>query len=290
MIFGTFYRLNWPAPHVPAQLLRDDRSYVRIENCQPQLTAGDVTVEHVGLQARITPVHVTHQLPRGNYLSLQSNLSSDAGSGAVLAAKVRHAGLAATLELQWPGIIERCVWENVLQTPDVFHLAKEGPLRFCAPIQASAAEIQDRYLDDRRRADALPSETQARFELASRWYMRGVDAESPVDRFLCFFIALEVFPSLKRTDVVRAVTELVQREVAPGIDYATVKERIGIGQIVGIRGDIVHLGLAVVDVTRNADFALRLQQLEAIARVCMRILVGMPPGPALEQYLKGPSP
>jgi hypothetical protein len=286
MIFGTFYRLNWAAPREPAQLLRDEQSYVRAENCQPRLLSGDVAVEYVGTQAEIAPVHVVSELARGNYLSLQTKLPRDAGGGAVLAAKARHAGLAASLELRWPGIVERCVWEAILQTPGVFHLATDGPRRFHAPIAASVADLQSGYVDARRATEALPPERRSRFELASRWYMRGVDADSPIDRFLFLFIALEVYPATDTTDVVRAVTELVNREVAPSLSSADVKERIGIGRIFGIRSDIVHFGLAVVDVTRSPDFDRRLQQLEAIAQVCMRVLAGMPPGTALDGFLK----
>ena len=96
--------------------------------------SGDVVVERAGLQSRIEPVHVVSTLPRNDYLSMQTKLARDAGSGAVLAAKAKHAAYAATLELRWPGILDRCVWENILQSGDVTHIAKDGPMRFRAPI------------------------------------------------------------------------------------------------------------------------------------------------------------
>ena len=104
------------------------------------------------------------------------------------------------------------------------------------------------------------------------------------------FIALEVFPAMNTTDVVRPVTELIQRHVAPAASYPDIKERIGIGRIFGTRSEIVHNGLAVVDITRSPDFDRRLEQLEAIARVCMRVLGGMPAGTALDRFLTPETP
>jgi len=91
---------------------------------------------------------------------------------------------------------------------------------------------------------------------------------------------------MKKHDMVRAVTDLVQRAIAPTAPYAHVKEQIGIGHIVGIRANIVHDGMAVIDVTRSPEFDLRLRQLEAIARVCMRTLLGLSPGTALDPFLQ----
>jgi len=73
-----------------------------------------------------------------------------------------------------------------------------------------------------------------------RWWEKGVREENAIDRFLAYWIALEVLVEGQGDALVKKVTnQLIS--ITPKVVRMTLKKKIG--QIYGVRGKIVHYGV-----------------------------------------------
>jgi hypothetical protein len=53
----------------------------------------------------------------------------------------------------------------------------------------------------------MTDKSEDRFRLSSRWFQKGRDEESMVDRFISWYISLEVYPSQGSTKVTENVRD-----------------------------------------------------------------------------------
>lgn len=194
------------------------------------------------------------------------------------------AEVVGAVALENPGLLGETVFEGVVVVNHQVIHQPNGPVRLATPTQlnpeAFSATLR-RALDDVGR---LGLEDRERFRLASRWYVRGLEALNPVDKFLHWYIALEVYPAMGG-DVVKSIQNLLHEKVYPGVDKGKLKERLQLGTICNLRGDIVHKGLAIVDLPSSPRFDQAMQRLEALVPVCIRLLTGLPPGTDLDRWV-----
>lgn len=141
--------------------------------------------------------------------------------------------------------------------------------------------------DGRRTTTIVETGRSGAFSSRFTMVRRGCETLNSIDRFLFGFIALEVYPAGGDSDVPKHVRNLIQSRVYPTIDPGTVKERIGIGPIAGLRGRIVHDGISSIPEGERDGFDQRLRQLSALVRTCLRILTGAEPGSHLDPWVIG---
>src|SRR5256885_957398 len=120
----------------------------------------------------------------------------------------------------------------------------------------------------RHLCNVVDSETRARFQLASRWFRKGIDAGNRLDQFIAWWVVLEIFPG-EGDHVVEKARDLIAGRY-PDIPKAEVKKRLGLGEICGWRVDVLHYGEMALTPERLGDFAMRHHQLEIVVRACLR--------------------
>jgi hypothetical protein len=286
-VFATIHQLNWTAPAEPRVLERATGYQVMVWHYAPHFMECVPIVQTGSGFASITVGTQAHQLPEASYLVVEQAV--DIGMSRFEAA-VRAAEVVGILELRFPQIVGRRVFEGLIQTPGSFVLMPEGVLQLVGRPGETPEEIETGLSAARRSTESLETPTRDRFRLAMRWYGRALDSINPVDRFLFLFTCLEIFPTpAGDSDVARAVTDFIRTRIAPTMVRGVVKERLRIGRIVEQRGKIVHDGLAYVDTMTDPSFRELLQRLEAITAVCMRGLAGLPLGTSVDAFLEQPA-
>lgn len=193
--------------------------------------------------------------------------------------------VVGALALSHPGLIGPNIFEGVLAEPGHITLLPEEPMTLSTPVAIDPSVLSHGIQNQITAISRLQTSLRDRFRLAARWFLRGHEAQNPVDKFLFWYISLEVFPSQENTDVVRAVRDLLSSRVYSRIDPGALKERLAIGRISGLRARIVHDGLSHVYIPHEPEFADALLKLEAIATVSLRLLVGLPPGSDLDHWV-----
>jgi hypothetical protein len=186
--------------------------------------------------------------------------------------------LVASMMLIHPWLIGEKIFEGPVSDDTEFTYMADGPFSLATPQEIDPAELSTSMKERFDTLQSLEPSQRSRFGLSSRWFLRRCEAQNPVDKLLFWFISLEIFPSEGKMDVVRAVRNLIHQNLYPDIAPGVISERIGIGRIHGLRSEIVHEGLSHVDLPNDRKFDLALNKLEAICRVCLRILAGLPPG------------
>ncbi|MDZ4165588.1 MAG: hypothetical protein U1C55_10730 [Smithellaceae bacterium] len=201
-------------------------------------------------------------------------------------AALATAQVAALILLSHPGLIAEKVFDGVVSDPQNVTFHPEGPLTISTPHMLDPVELSASVQERLALVDTFDETKQSRFRLSSRWFLRGHEAKKPVDRFLYWFIALEVYPAEGRTKVVSAVRNLLVATVYPDVSPGLLSERLSIGRIHGIRSRIVHEGLSHVDLPLDPEFHQALDKLGAISAVCLRVLAGLSPGDDLDRWVR----
>lgn len=125
----------------------------------------------------------------------------------------------------------------------------------------------------------LPQEARNRIELALRWYHRGLAEKFPNDKFLLFWISLEILAMTDTTDIERAA-EYIRTKLFPQLSTTEIKERLQLGPLFGCRSDIVHKGLAAMEHWDDR----RIQLVRNLVRELLRADVGLPYAGGLAAY------
>jgi len=133
--------------------------------------------------------------------------------------------------------------------------------------------------------DQLSPEDRERYQLVARWFRKGHEMESPIDRFISWYTALEVYPSMNTTNIPKAVCELLKNKVYPKLEESEIKTRLSLNDIRGRRCSIIHGGKAFLRAKEEQNFLDLLEKLRAISATCLRILAGLSPGQDLDKYM-----
>jgi hypothetical protein len=199
----------------------------------------------------------------------------------------RFARAVVALDLEFPGIVQDKLFEAAVATRATpLFIAPEEGLDLGGHEGYEHTEVADRLRMRADEATTVPESDVARLTLASRWFRRANDAKNIIDRVLFYYMVLEVYPSVKGTDVPGDVSRFLAERVYPSLSASEVKTRLNLGPICWFRGQIVHEGKASVgsfeEWQKVNDYA---QRLRATARTCLRVLAGLSSGLELDQYI-----
>jgi hypothetical protein len=226
------------------------------------------------------------ELPRGSYVLIQIEVDGMDLASARSMAALRVAEAACVFDLCYSGLIPEKLYEGPVDEPGTFLSVQEGSSRLTARPDEDPEDVAERIAGDFASLGALSQEDRGRFRLAARWFRRGQDAINPVDRLLFFWTVVEIYPSMGKLKVANEVSNLLRAKLYQNLSSQQLKEKTKIGQIEGLRGDIVHQGIAFVQPQEEEKILDYVDRLETIAATCLRILAGMAPGDDLDKYVK----
>jgi len=225
------------------------------------------------------------EFPRGSYLIVATRKDTTSGS-AWNAAKDRIAQLVAVLDLEFPGLAHEKVYEGLMLTPATpMHVTWEEGFQFSPRRSYAPSDVATSLQACADRVQALSTQDSARFTLAARWFQRATDATNSIDRILFYYTVLEIYPTLGDVDVPNIVARFLSDRVLAGLSAKDVKARLNLGRICGFRAEIVHGGKASVTSDERATVSDHVERLQAIARTCLRVLAGLPPGSDLQRFV-----
>lgn len=152
--------------------------------------------------------------------------------------------------------------------------------------EALLPEIQfdDESVEQIRRAIAhlqmMPANERSKRELALRWFWKALHEQDDVDKFLSYWIALEIFPMAgahKPKLIAKFLADKLPGDFPPG----DIERKLKIGQLFQIRGQIVKDGLR----SFPALFRGFITVVYEITREVLRLSTHEPPSGALDKYL-----
>ena len=246
--------MNLAPPPDEVRLLESDGLLVTLIPGPFEFAAAVPVVQQTAASVSVVAGVEPHRVSPGCYL-VASVLSAAEGPPprrADMALPI--AELVASLELEHPLLIGEKIFEGALAEPGHLVIFPEGPLPLATPHTLAPHELADAVAAGHRvlsgHAGRATPEVPARGALV----VRGHQARNPVDKFLYYFIALEVFPAMGSRQVANKVSDLLASCVYPTVDAKLIKQRTRVGRIEGLRAKIVHEGLALVDLPTDPQF------------------------------------
>jgi hypothetical protein len=254
---------------------------------------GGIQTAYHGSSASGVMANASYTFPAegGPYLVFRTLFKEEGrlGQGRI-EAMMNVAEARAILELQYPGLIREHVYAGV-DAPNVFSI--EGSMRLVAGPPLDIGIAQSTIAHSFERVSQLgstddASTDRARFRLAARWYSRGLNATSDVDRLFYFWTSLEVHPTQGEQKVPLLVTQYLKQQLRLTLPDAEITARLcltGRASITALRGELIHKGTSrlMLEEPDLASYSLRC--LEIIAATCLKLLAGMDPGDELRPYL-----
>ena len=132
----------------------------------------------------------------------------------------------------------------------------------------------------------MTDKSEDRFRLSSRWFQKGRDEKSMVDRFISWYISLEVYPSQGSTKVTENVRDFLAEEVLDNKNPSEVKKALNLGRITGLRSKIVHNGLSQMSEAEPDNPGEFLEIVESIVRVSLKSQLGLDYGGELDEWIE----
>ncbi len=226
------------------------------------------------------------RLPEDSYVIFDLECSGALMRESSVEASLRIGEWVSLFDIRYPGILSNKLFEGFIEAPGSVVFMPPGPLRLTAQPELSHLQVTREVVEDMTRLTEQPSGMRERFRLAARWFRRGLDTLDSIDKYLSWWTVLEIYPGEGDTDVVGKTRDLLHQRVYPELTPEEVKTRTLIGQLAGLRGDIIHQGKAFVSDTELDEFSDKLDRLEAIAKTCIRILAGQQPGDDLDKWVR----
>lgn len=269
------FRLNAPDPPSPLVLPQTDRCRIEIRPGPLAFSISVPITKFTGDSAFATIGIEEKRLPEGVYLLIEV-LSQD-GAGIPGDPSNRPAGIAEVItavELAAPNLVVEKAYEGIINRPDAIGLASDGPMVLSArgptDLTQSAPLISEILL----KVQALPPDRRDRFQLASRWFRRGIEARNLIDKFLHWYIALEVYPCEGKQDVPGGLRDYLKAHFFPEEDPGALSTAFNLGRIAGFRADIVHNGKANVPLNETPRISGYLRTLEVLVRASLGEMLG----------------
>ncbi len=284
--YAAIYRANLVPPPAQVRIYESPDFFVTLIPGPFAFRYSVPQYRHTSGSTSVTFGAATQAVGEGCYLAISHLFELGASPAARAQAALPLAELVTTIAIAHPGLLAEKIYEGVLEPPGMQTFFPEGPLTISSPLTLAPTTLTATLGTHTSSVRNLGRTCRGRIQLASRWYLRGCDARNPVDRLLFWFIALEVFPAAGTADVTAAVRDMLHTHVYPDLSARVVKERCGIGRITGLRALVVHDGLSYIDLPADPSFEASLEQLEAIVTVSLRLLLGLPPGNALDRWLR----
>jgi hypothetical protein len=281
--FIGIFRLNCTPPEEKLVSIFDDKDeHVGILHSPLDFSEAVPVFEHSGNSSFMTMGVETRRFPPGTYLVIHTPYDSRSVAGA---ASLRVAEVAAAFELTFPRLITRKVYEGVPVAENVTVMYSEGGQTVSTGRDETPEKIGESMKPRVEKLSDLSEERRNRFRLASRWFWRGFDASNPIDKLLYWYIVLEIYPAQQDTDVKRALRKFVHMYY-PDLEGDQISERLQLGRIVSLRGDIVHNGQAFVPTDEYQAFFGHLRRVESLARLALSDLMSASASGILDEWLR----
>lgn len=278
------YRLRSSPPAQPTSLRAEDGREISLLRGPFSLARGVHIPIHSDGGSGYTMGLEEHPIPEGAYLGFASPFAPFGTSPTHHDAILSNTEMAALTELHFPHLLAEKVFDDVPSTLTSVFIGGESPLRVIGRPPVPIHELTGALANSLEKLGRMDPQDRQRFRLASRWFRRGVEAPNDVDGFLYCYIALEVFPATGDVDVPARVRDFLHARLYQQHPPSTVKERLRLGQIAGLRARIVHDGLAFIGEGDQAFIELA-ACLQAIVRVCLRLHLTLSPGDDLDRWL-----
>lgn len=288
-ILLVIYKLNCPPPKYVLALVKDNRRHVwitydsiKFETSQmvPTFSDGTTRAELRGFK---------HELPVETYLIIELQFESPPPmmpyEGRAVAS-AEAAAIAAAVEATEPHVLLEKVVEEVPNSPGRQVSSNVGPMKFTSRPPTAPEQMSTTFKTAIERVAQMTDEERSVFAICARWYWKGYETLNEVDRFLSWYIVLEIFPARETTDVTNRVAHFVTNEFHPDSDRQTVKKRLRLGRVTGLRGDIVHSGITLIGSGKVKEVTELMEILEALVRAILRYLSGETYDGTLDKWMR----
>jgi len=235
-------------------------------------------------------IKMSISLPKATYLVIINKVprSSETDLDAYRTkAKLRSSVIVSYFDLEYNNLIEKKVHEGfILLGEDTFVLSEEKPIKLYAREYPSIGKIKEKINKINENAIKLSTEDSERFQLASRWFRRGYETDNYIDNLLFWTITLEIFPCKGNMKFVNNVSSYLANVYKKNeANKRMIKKKLKLKEIYKLRSKIVHAGKIYLNKEEEESISNYLEILENICVVCLRTLIGLPPGKYLDQYL-----
>jgi hypothetical protein len=281
--YVAIYRASYLSLDSPLVVAEVDGCRVILEPRPISFSYTTPNIRQVPEGAVANPHPVTVSLPPDSYIVIEFMVNLDSSHSRRVAG-LRVGEMVGLVELRLPGFLIEKVYQGAVNTPNSMTLWQEGPVRVVGRSILDGPTIAATLGDGLIALNGLDAGSRERFQLASRWFARGVEALNQIDKLISFWTVLEIYPGEGTTDIPRATSKLLANALPGAPSRLRVKAKLGLGPIFGLRSRVVHEGKAFVD-ENETDFGHRLDVLQATAATCLRILARLEPGHDLDPYL-----
>lgn len=279
--FVSIFQLNQVAPTEPVPILQRDL-------LEAVLHPGPIAFRQTTFIPRHSPPSVVSEqvstqrfFKPGSYLLIHQYLPSNPDPSDAPRASIRADSIAALFETRFQGIVITRAFEGVIDPPNAWVWHPMHPMTMTARPATSPEEVATSIGQDLGKIEALDPEERARFQLAARWFLRGVQADDPLDRFLYWWTVLELY--MGGTKVITKIKkDLRFRQLCPDVKQSEFAARLG--QLDKLRNSIVHDGVAIVENEQRMDALL--PRMRALAVMCLRLWMGSEPSEDLRTFLE----
>lgn len=272
--FASIYLLSQPPDS------RNDVLYQE-EDFMVQIKTGPISFQRTipkrrfgGDTSALTLASETIGFGDGLYLIVLQKVSKFDQQDSLAEARSRAAEIVTLIDLEYRGVIVEKVFDGIVDEPGKFVMWPDGPDRIVIAPTVSSEQMGQLIESGIRNLKSLADNQRSRIRLMSRWYRRAQETLNEVDKFLYFYVAIEVFPAAGTTDVTRAVRDYLQAHVFQSVDKGNITERLKLGKITGFRALIVHDGKASISKAELEEFRDLLEILGCITYECLNLASG----------------
>jgi hypothetical protein len=117
-----------------------------------------------------------------------------------------------------------------------------------------------------------------RYSTMSHFFSKSILVPPSEEKLLYLWTMLEIYPMQNTTDI-KPISDYLSHRI--GRPPAEIKEKLGIGQIFGIRSDLVHNGIFAISISEIGEF---FGKLEAICLEVLREMNGINYSGSLDKY------
>ena len=284
--FLFVYALSMPPFGNPLQLDSPPNAIVSIRSGPFSFNSVKPTPRYGESSARLSMVFVQTTIPEGAYLTVQVSVNlSTSGTAWAEAGSVADP-IAGVLETRWPGLLHELVFAGLIVIDGgPIAMMGEGPIRLTVRKGPQPHELQGETSALVGVLQRSSADERERLALASRWLTKAAVTTNRIDKLIALWTVLEVFAG--GTDVSTRSARLIHERAYQDVPPQEVKDRLMLGRAEGLRGDIVHKGIAFVS---SSEFETRvsaiLERLEPAAGLCVRLLGGVTPTDATDRFLR----
>lgn len=281
MLYGSLYKTR-------LYELEDEKSknisISTISNIHIDLTRGPfnfyIPLEHIEYHRLSSSKSFSKNVYRindnGIYLALYQVLGNKKIEDIMKETGFEIAKLCALLECQFSDIIEKKIYEGFIYT-DIQNFCfspQIGSIKIVSKEFPSISEIFNNLSILNDQIESMSEKDKNLFKISSRWYMKGMEAENQIDRFIFWFTVLETYPydeNKNKTNIPKNVIRLISRSIqVDGTEQQLIK-RFKLNDMYRIRVKIIHSGNIFFDKKEKEKFDKIMQILEILSLIIVKI-------------------